>query len=182
MTPRKRIARALDRLEAQVNERQQRRLGEDQQQTADRLRWEEILRRFEALLEPALLHRVELALQDDQSGDEILEYREYEQYSVRAWMEDIYRGRSLLPECLTPEVMRQLVLIRLDEADRCRSEAVCTRCHLQYPQCKLPPVSEWKLAPGCSRDEIPLRYDLPHFFDHDGCPACGPHSRAGEMG
>src|SRR5262249_25175992 len=73
-------------------------------------------------------------------------------------------------------------LIRLDEADRCEPwEAVCLRCGLEYPMHKSPPLDQWRLAPGCSPDERPLRYDLPHFFDHDGCPACGASSKAGEM-
>jgi hypothetical protein len=98
------------------------------------------------------------------------------------WLDSIYRGRSRLPEGLTREVMRRLVLIRLDEADRCEPwEAVCLHCGLQYPKHKSPPLSEWKLLPGCSPDERPLRYDLPHFFDHDSCPACGASSKAGDM-
>ena len=182
MTMSRRIARALDRLEARVHERQQRRLDEERQQADVQRRWEETLSRFEALLPNDLLDRVAVALQDDQAGDEIREFREYERCPVRLWIEDVYRGRSRLPECLTEAVMRQLVLTRLDEGDRCSDfDGVCLRCGLQYPMCKLPPISEWRLAPGCSRDEKPLRYDLPHFFDHDGCPACGASSKAGEM-
>src|SRR5262249_12056554 len=98
------------------------------------------------------------------------------------WLESIFEGRSRLPVWLTGEVMRRLVLIRLAGADRCEPwEGVCLRCGLQYPMHKSPPLSGWKLAPGCSPDERPLRYDLPHFFDHDGCPACGASSKAGEM-
>lgn len=78
--------------------------------------------------------------------------------------------------------MGRLLLARLDEADKCDGhEAVCLRCGLQYPRHKHPPMSEWRLAPGCSPNDRPLRYDLPHFFEHDGCPACGASSKADEM-
>jgi hypothetical protein len=83
---------------------------------------------------------------------------------------------------LSAVVMRRLVLIRLEEADRCDSlEAVCLGCGLQYPQHKRPPLSPWRLPPGCSPDDRPLGYDLPHFFEHEGCPACGASCRTGDM-
>jgi hypothetical protein len=132
-------------------------------------RWEETLRHFGEMIPEDLWDRVRAALEDRGC-------------LLWGWIEDVFRGRSRLPECMTQEVMRRLVLIRLDEADKCEPyEAVCLRCGLQYPIHRCPPISEWKLAPGCSPDERPLRYDLPHFFDHDGCPACGASSKVGDM-
>ena len=168
MTSHNRLAR-LERLEGRANERRQRRLEEQEHAADEERRWEEMLSRFEALLAEDLLDRMAVALED-------------EWCPLWRWLEDICRGRSRLPECLTEAVLRRLVLVRLEEADRCQPwEAVCLRCGLQYPMHKTPPLSEWRLAPGCSPDERPLRYDLPHFFGHDGCPACGASSRAGEM-
>jgi hypothetical protein len=169
MTSRSRIVKALDRLEQQVIGRQQRLRQQDEHRVAEERRWEMTLEAFGAVLPEDLADRVCAALQD-------------ERCPLWKWLENLVRGRCRLPECLTEEVMRRLVLIRLDEADRCRSsEAVCLRCGLEYPMHELPPLSEWKLASGCSPDERPLRYDLPHFFDHDGCPACGASSKAGDM-
>ena len=169
MISRSRMVRELERLEQLVNEQEQHQRQEEAEEAEERRRWEEALNRFEAVLPEDLLDRVALALED-------------ERCPLWDWLDDIVRGRCRLPECLTKEVMRRLVLIRLDEADKCDSfEAVCLRCGLQYPRHKSPPLSEWRLAPGCSPDERPLRYDLPHFFDHDGCPACGASSRAGSM-
>src|SRR5262245_22296447 len=169
MNSRNRIARVLDRLEEQVEQAQQAREQEADREAAERRRWEGALDRFGAALPEDVWDRVAAALEDPFCP-------------LWHWIEDISRGRSRLPECLTEDVMRRLVLIRLDEADRCEPfEAVCLRCGLQYPMHESPPLSQWKLAPGCSPDERPLRYDLPHFFEHDGCPACGASSKAGEM-
>jgi hypothetical protein len=78
--------------------------------------------------------------------------------------------------------MRHLVQIRLDEADKCLPwEAVCLHYGLQYPMHDWAPESEWRLAPGCKPTDKPLCYDLPQFFDHDGCPACGASSTVGHM-
>ncbi|HYT87629.1 MAG TPA: hypothetical protein VEL76_02815 [Gemmataceae bacterium] len=163
-----RLAKALERLEQQVKEQQSLRPGKERE-AAEQRRWEETLERFGNVLPEDLWDRVKTALQD-------------ECCRLWDWLKNIVRGRSRLPDCLTPEVMRRLVLIRLEEADRCESwEAVCLRCGLQYPMHKSPSLSEWRLAPGCSAAERPLRYDLPHFFDHDGCPACGASSKVGEM-
>jgi hypothetical protein len=147
--------------------------GQDQtpdvEESAEQQRWDETLSRFGEMIPEDLGDRVRAALEDRGC-------------SLWRWIEDVFRGRSRLPECLTQEVMRRLVLTRLDEADKCEPyEAVCLRCGLQYPRHKCPPISEWKLVPGRSPDERPLRYDLPYFFDHDGCPACGTSSKAGEM-
>jgi hypothetical protein len=169
MTARHRLARTLDRLEAHFQPRQQRRLEENSLTADQRRHWEETLGGFEAALPRDLLERVAEALRE-------------EGCPLWDWMEDVVRGRSRLPDCLTPEVMRRLVLIRLDEADRCEDfEAVCLGCGLQYPVHWSPPLSEWRLAADCSPDERPLRYDLPQLFEHDGCPACGASSKAGEM-
>jgi hypothetical protein len=141
----------------------------DAEELAARQRWDETLSRFGEMIPEDLSDRVRAALEDRGC-------------SLWHWIENVWRGRSRLPECLTDEVMRCLVLTLLDEADKCEPyEAVCLRCGLQYPVHKRPPISEWKLAPGCSPEEQPLRYDLPHFFDHDGCPACGASSKAGDM-
>jgi hypothetical protein len=169
MALRNRLVKRLDRLEQQVHERQESGRQWAEQEAAERRRWEDTLARFIEVLPEDLHDRVESVLRD-------------ERCPLWRWLEDACRGRSRLPECLTEEVMRRLVLIRLDEVDKCEPwEAVCLRCGLQYPMHKTPPLSAWKLAPGCSPDERPLRYDLPRFFDHDGCPACGASSRAGEM-
>src|SRR5262249_51043621 len=157
------------RLEQQIAGQQRGRHENEDREAAERLRWEETLARFAEVLPEDLSERVRTALQDDHCP-------------LWRWLDSIDRGRSRLPEGLTEGVMRRLVLIRLDEADRCESwEAVCLRCGLQYPRHKALPLSEWRLAPGCSPDERPLRYDLPRLFDHDGCPACGASSKAGEM-
>jgi hypothetical protein len=149
----------IDRLEEQ----------EKVQKAADLL-WKQTLERFSAALPNDLQDRVGAALRD-------------EDCPLWPWIENLFRGRSRLPERLTEDVMRQLVLIRLDQADRCDSfEAVCLGCGLQYPMHKTPPMSEWKVLPGKKPLEgEPPWYDLPHFFEHDGCPACGASSRAEEM-
>jgi hypothetical protein len=169
MTPRNNIAKALDRLAKQVAGRRQAQEQDHHGEDAERQRWEETLNRFGMALPGDLRDRVIGALGDRGC-------------LLWGWIGNLVRGRCRLPECLTEDVMRALVLILLDEAERCNSfQAVCLRCGLQYPTHKPPPLSEWKLAPGCSPDERPLRYDLPHFFEHDGCPACGASSKAGEM-
>lgn len=169
MTSRTRIVRALERLEQQAKEWQQSRRHEKEYKAPEQCRWEETLDRFFQVLPEDLWCRVGEALED-------------ESCLLWGWIENVFRGRSQLPECLSKGVMRRLVLIRLDEADKCESfDAVCLRCGLQYPWHKRPPVSQWRLATGCSPDDWPLRYDLPHFFDHDSCPACGASSTTGEM-
>ena len=169
MVSRSRMVKTLDRLEQEITERLRIRRQEEEQQAADQRRWEETLDRFGAALPVDLTDRVVAALQDKRCP-------------LWRWIEDVFRGRSRLPECLTEAVMRRLVLIRLDEADKCEgSEGVCLRCGLQYPMHKRPPLHQWRLAPGCSPDERPLRYEPPRFFEHDGCPACGASSKAGEM-
>ena len=158
----------LARLEQRAEERQRGRPRREDRE-ADKRRWEATLTHFVEVLPDDLWDRVSVALQDDRC-------------LLWPWLRDICRGRSRLPECLTEDVMRRLVLIWLDEADQCEPwEAVCLRCGLQYPRHKRPPLGEWKLAPGCSPDERPLRYNLPHFFDHDGCPACDASSKVEEM-
>jgi hypothetical protein len=162
------LRRRLERLEAALGSGQDQ--ESDVEETAEQQRrWEETLRHLGEMIPEDLWDRVRAALEDRGC----LLWR---------WIEDVFQGRSRLPGCLTEEVMRSLVLIRLDEADKCQPwEAVCLRCGLQYPMHRYPPISEWKLAPGCAPEERPLRYDLPHFFDHDGCPACGASSKVGEM-
>jgi hypothetical protein len=159
----------LDRLEQQANEWQESRRHDEMLNVDEERRWKETLDRFFRVLPNDLHGQVTKALEE-------------ESCPLWDWIEDLFRGRSRLPEGLDEDVMRRLVLIRLEEGDNCDSfEAVCMRCGLQYPRHKAPPLSQWRLAPGCSPDERPLRYDLPHFFDHDGCPACGASSKAGEM-
>jgi hypothetical protein len=132
-------------------------------------RWGQTVENFVAVLPDDLEDLVTEAIQDTSCP-------------LWQWFENLHNGRSRLPACLTEEVVRELVRIRLEEADRCESfAAVCLQCGLEYPVHKAPPVTEWKLAPGCSPDERPLRYNLPHFFSHDGCPACGESSKAGHM-
>lgn len=171
MASRTHIAKVLNRLEEQVAEIEQGRQAREEERdrvSAEQQRWKETLKRFAEMIPDDLLDRVVAVLEDE--GCRLWD-----------WIRDVFRGRSRLPECLTEDVLRRLVLIRLDEADKCNSsEAVCLHCGLQYPMHKYPPLSEWKLAPGCSPDERPLRYDLPHFFEHDGCPACGASSKAGD--
>jgi hypothetical protein len=158
----------LARLEQRAEERQQGRPRKEGRE-ADERRWEATLTHFVEVLPDDLWDRVSVALQDDRC-------------LLWPWLRDICRGRSRLPECLTEDVMRRLVLVRLDEADRCEPwEAVCLRCGLQYPMHKTPPLSEWRPAPGRSPDGRPLRYELPRFFERDGCPACGASSKTGEM-
>jgi hypothetical protein len=169
MVSRSRVFKTLGRLEREISEQLEIRRQEEERQAAEQRRWEETLTCFGAALPEDLWDRVDVALRDENS-------------TLWRWLEDMFRGRSRMPECLTEEVMRRLVLIRLEEADRCDSfECVCLHCGLQYPHHKSPPLSEWKLAPGCSPDERPLRYDLPRFFEYDGCPACRASSRASDM-
>src|SRR5262245_57199371 len=106
MVSRNRLMKRLDRLESQVQERRESRRQWVQQEAAERRRWKETLTRFIDVLPNNLHDRVEAALRD-------------ERCPLWRWLEDVNRGRSRLPECLTEEVMRRLVLIRLDEADRC---------------------------------------------------------------
>jgi hypothetical protein len=169
MGSRSRIVKALERLERQVSDQQLYRGQDEERQAAEQRRWEEVVACFGRLLPEDLCDRVVAALQDGRCP-------------LWGWLDNLARGRSRLPECLPEGVMRRLVLIRLDEADRCEPwEAVCLRCGLQYPVPKHPLLSEWRLAPGCSPEERPLHYDLPRLFDHGGCPACGASSRVGEM-
>jgi hypothetical protein len=149
MTARTRLVKAVERLEQLANDQEQQRLQDEQREVAEQRPWQEVLSSFGRAVPEDLRERVTAALQDSRCP-------------LWDWLHDLLRGRSRLPEGLTEEVMRRLVLIRLDEADRCEPwEAVCLRCGLQYPRHKSPPLSEWRLAPGCSPDERPLHYDLP---------------------
>lgn len=168
MISRNRIARALDRLEPQVAEVWGAWEQECARKVAERQRWKEVMSRFCYFIPDDLGDRVTAALQGGDRG-------------LWGWIENIVRGRCRLPECLTQEVMRRLVLVRLDEADRCDSfEGVCLHCGLQYPMPKLPPWDGWRVVPGCPPGQPP-RYEQPRLFDHDGCPACGASSKAGHM-
>jgi hypothetical protein len=168
---RHRIARVLDRLEQQAEEyitQQLIRRQEEARERAEDQRWEETLLQFSEALPEDLWDRVSTALDD-------------ERCPLWDWIENLYRGRCLLPENLSAGLVRRLVLIRLDEADKCSFEAVCLHCGLQYPTHKTPPLSEWRLVPDCQPTDKPLRYDLPSFFEHRGCPACGASSQSGHM-
>lgn len=172
MTLRGRVGRALDQMGQVLKElrEQDRRRREAEARAAEEDRRDRaILRRFESLLSEDLIIRADAALSD-------------KHHTLWRWIEYLFDGRCRLPECLTEGVMRWLILVNLDQADKIDSYyAVCLRCGLLYPMHKSPPLSEWKLAPGCLPDERPLRYDLPHFFDHDGCPACDASSKVGSM-
>jgi hypothetical protein len=100
------MVKTLDRLEREIREQQEIRRQEEEQQAPRQRRWEETLTRFGEFLPEDLSDRVDEALRDDRCP-------------LWRWLEDQFRGRSRLPECLTEEVMRRLVLIRLEEADRC---------------------------------------------------------------
>src|SRR5947209_4476754 len=130
MTARHRMARTLDRLEAHFQQQNERRQEEDSRAADHRRRSQETLGAFATALPRDLYERVLKALNEQDCP-------------LCPWLEDVFRGRSRLPECLTPEVMRRLVLIRLDEADQCDDfDAVCLRCGLQYPVHNSPPLSE----------------------------------------
>jgi hypothetical protein len=165
--------RRLERLETTVGPEQE----QEATQAAEHGRALETWERFAGLVPDDLSERVAAVLEDMQ-------------HPIWRWLRNVFEGKSRLPECLTENVMRQILLVRLDRAELCdNSEMACLRCGLQYPMHKSPPLSEWKMTPaakerlaqGCPWDNLPYpRYDLPHFFDHAGCPACGASSRAEE--
>src|SRR5262249_44185438 len=134
---RKRIARALDRLEPLVEEVWGAWEEECARKAAERQRWKVGLHRFGEGLPEGLWDRAEQALND-------------ERCRLWRWLEDIVRGRSRLPACLTPDVMRQQVLVRLNMAPECGGfEGVCLHCGLQYPVSYFTPLTEWKSPDGC---------------------------------
>jgi hypothetical protein len=164
------LVKRLDRLEQQVHERQARRRQWQDQVATERRVWEDTLARFFEVLPEDLHDRVAAALQD-------------EHYPLWRWLEDVCRGRSLLPQCLTADVMRRLVQLRLDAAWEDFLDGVCLRCGLQYPLPNYP--SSVQCPCGCCKDRERQRAEslalFERLFDGRGCPACGASSKAGEM-
>jgi hypothetical protein len=98
-------------------------------------------------------------------------------------MEDVWRGRSRLPECPTEEVMRRLVLIRLDAPEWDFMDGVCLRCGLQYPVPNYPSSAQCGCS-GCmarARRRAESRALFDRLFGHEGCPACGASTKVGDM-
>ncbi len=161
---RRQIERVLDQLEQLAHEHAQR---EQEAAAADR-RAEETLERFAGALPADLRERVCTALEDPACR-------------LWPWLGDLYRGRCRLPEGLSPEVMRRLVQILLEEADQCLEwVGVCLRCGLQYP---LPRWRYESRSHGSDSHATPAaerRYEE-SFFEHDGCPGCGASSKKGDM-
>jgi hypothetical protein len=92
---------------------------------------------------------------------------------LASWLLSPTRLNSHLPPDISADTMGRLALIYLDRAgeiDR-GPGCVCEQCGLHRPIHVKPPVSQWRLAPGCLPADRPLRYDLPEFFDR--CPNCG---------
>lgn len=155
----RRIGKALDLLEKRARELQQVRRQKDDRVAAVQRRRKEILENFFAAMPEDLWERAVTAIDEN------------EFCPLARWLRYVFDGRSRLPECLTKDVMRRLVQIRLDEANKCDSlECVCLRCGLQYP---LPKDLPWS--------QRGADYSPPHFFDQRGCPACGASTKAGEM-
>jgi hypothetical protein len=142
----------------------------DVEELAARQRWEETLLRFGEMIPEDLRPRVAAALQD-------------KHWPLWRWIEDVWRGRSRLPECLTEEVMRRLLQIRLDGAARDFMDGVCLRCGLQYPLPNYPASAQC----GCSDcvDRTRQRAEslalFERLFDGRGCPACGASTKVGDM-
>jgi hypothetical protein len=178
---RARIARALDRLERQAEEyaaRQLVRQQEEAHKAAERRRWQEIDQRFGELLPDDMWDRVRAALKDRDCP-------------LWSWLDSIHRGRSRLPDCLTQDVMRRLVEMRLCEGAASSSsdfiDGICMRCGLQYP---LPGfTSSARCGGACCEDRNRREAErrakslaLYHrLFGREGCPACGASTKAGEM-
>jgi hypothetical protein len=99
------------------------------------------------------------------------------------WLDDIARFRSRLPDCLTAEVMRRLVQVRLEAHPEDLIDGVCLRCGLQYPLPNFPSSAQC----GCGHCEERQRRRVAsialfeRLFDSRGCPACGASTKAGEM-
>jgi hypothetical protein len=143
------MTEAIDRLEQWANVRRQAQTQEDNRRAAAQSRLEAISERFDAMLSEETRERIAKL------------NTEAEARSLFRWIRDILDGRSRLPECLSQDVLRRLVQIRLDEADQIDlAECVCLRCGLQYPKPKEPPMSQWP---------------------QPGCPACGASTKVGDM-
>jgi hypothetical protein len=174
MGSRTRLVKRIDRLEQQVQQRQESRRQWGEQVTAVRRRWEDTLTRFIEVLPEDLHDRVDAALWD-------------ECCPLWRWLEDVCCGRSLLPQCLTADVMRRLVQLRLEAASEDFIDGVCLRCGLQYPLPNFPSsllCSCNSCADRQRQSERQRAQSLAVFdrlFDGRGCPACGASSKAGEM-
>jgi hypothetical protein len=172
MGVRSRIVKTLDRLEQQLYDWQQNRRKEEDRESAEQRRWEETCYRFFEVLPEDLWDRVRTALDDNHCP-------------LRRWLDNIFRGRSRLPDCLTEEVMRRLVEVRLSEgaASSDFHDGVCLRCGLQYPLPNYPPSAQCDCS-SCADGKRRRAESLALFerlFDRRGCPACGASTKAGEM-
>jgi hypothetical protein len=172
MWARNRIVKTLDRLEQQARDWQQRLRQDKEGGDAVQRRWEETLDSFGAVLPQDLVNPVATALQSRRG-------------SLWGWLDNLYRGRCRLPECLTEDVMRRLVLLRLDAdaAEAASLNAVCLRCGLQYPLLNFPSSAQCG-CPSCQDRERRLaegRVRFERLFDGRGCPACGASTKSGDM-
>ncbi len=162
---RQQLERALERLEQEAQERRQ----QQEEVDAEDRRWLATLERFGEALPPDLHARVTQALEADRHCP------------VWGWIENVFVGRSRLPDGLSGDVMRRLVQILLEEADQCLEwVGVCLRCGLQYP------LPRWRYEPRPHGPDartaagVARRYE-DSFFAHEGCPACGASSKKGDM-
>jgi hypothetical protein len=87
------------------------------------------------------------------------------------WLTGLTRGETNLPANLAPATVATIVRVYLEHADLVDPlSQPCPTCGLLVPQHTYPPLSEWRLAPGCKPSDTPLKYDLPKFFN--SCPHC----------
>lgn len=162
---RQQLERVLEQLEQEAQERRQ----QQEEVDAEDRRWLETLERFGEALPPDLHARVTQALEADRHC------------SVWAWIENVYVGRSRLPDGLSPEVMRRLVQILLEEGEQCLAwVGVCLRCGLQYPLPRWRYESRSHASDSHATPAAERRYEE-SFFEHNGCPGCGASSKKGDM-
>jgi hypothetical protein len=170
MGARNRMVRTLDRLEQQARDQQQSRRQDMDRKAAEQRRWEETLDAFGAVLPEDLVGPVATALQTRRGP-------------LWRWLDNLVRGRCRLPECLTGEVMRRLVQVRLEAARDDLLDGVCLRCGLQYPLPQFPGSAQC----GCNdcqdrqRQRAQSLAVYERLFDGRGCPACGASTKVGEM-
>jgi hypothetical protein len=126
------------------------------------LAWPAALAKFLEHTPADLRPEVLANLQDERNG------------RLDSWLVYLACSPSALPDGTPQDVVRQLLQVYLGEeaGEVDNFLAACDACGLVRPQRRSPPLTEWKLAEGCSPDERPLRYSFdPEWFPT--CPACG---------
>jgi len=161
------LAQKIDVLLAEVESMALSRESTRQREAAREARWQKVADRWISLAAKA---SDLMSPEEDQRVSEAILRSDDGPY--RGWISDLASGRCRLPQ-LSAETMKQLMLAWLSPlVDAYMNAAICASCGLEYPKCKLPPVSDWKLLPGKQPGVgEPPWYDLPEFFT--SCPHCG---------